>query len=99
MEIPIIVEPGVDNGFRASSGGLWGLETEAPTREDAVQRLRELIGRRLDAGAEVLSLEIRAETHPLGRFAGIFKDDPLLPSWKLAMADYRRESENLWEPQ
>jgi len=91
MEIPIIVEPTGDNGFRASSGGLWGLEIEAPTREEAVQKLRELIDRRLDAGAEVLGLEIRSRAHALARFAGMLKDDPLLQSWKDAMAEYRRE--------
>ena len=91
MEIPIIVEPIADNGFRASSGGLWGLEIEAPTREEAVQKLRELIDRRLDAGAEVFGLEIPSRAHTLARFAGMLKDDPLLELWKDAMAEYRRE--------
>ncbi len=94
MEIPIIVEPISDNGFRASSGGLWGLETEAPTREEAVQKLRELIGRRLDAGAELVGLEVSSRPHPLARFAGMLKNDPLLDSWKDAMAEYRRQNED-----
>jgi len=93
MEIPIIVEPIRDDGFRASSGGLWGLEIEAPTREEAVRKLRELIDRRLDAGAEVLGLEIPSRAHPLARFAGMLKNDPLLQPWKDAMAQYRRERE------
>jgi hypothetical protein len=95
MEIPIIVEPAGENSFRASSGGLWGLEIEAPTRDEAVQRLRELIDDRLDAGAEVFELEIRGSAHPLARFAGILKDDPLLQPWKDAMAEYRRQTEDL----
>ncbi len=99
MEIPIIVEPAGENAFRASSGGLWGLETEAPTRDEAVQRLRELIVDRLDAGAEVFELEIRGREHPLARFAGMLKDDPLLQPWKDAMAEYRRETEDLWKGQ
>lgn len=93
MEIPIIVEPAGDAGFRASSGGLWGLEIHAPTREEAVEKLRELIDRRLDAGAEVFALEIRRASHPLAPFAGMFKNDPLLESWKDAMAAYRQESQ------
>jgi hypothetical protein len=64
MEISIIVEPAGENAFRASSGGLWNLETEAPTRDEAIQRLREAIDRRLDAGAEVFELEIRGGKHP-----------------------------------
>ena len=95
MEIPIIVEPTGENSFRASSGGLWGLEIEAPTRDEAVQRLRELIDDRLDAGAEVFELEIRGRVHPLARFAGMLKDDPLLQPWKDAMAEYRRQTEDL----
>ena len=94
MEIPIIVEPIGENGFRASSGGLWELEIEAPTREEAIQKLRELIDRRLDAGAEVLGLEIPSRAHPLARFAGMLRDDPLLQSWKDAMGEYRRQTEN-----
>ena len=94
MEIPIIVEPIRDNGFRASSGGLWGLEIEAPTREEAVQKLSELIRRRLEAGAEVLGLEIPTRAHPLAPVAGMLRDDPVLPSWKDAMAEYRRQTED-----
>ncbi len=95
MEIPIIVEPTGHNGFRASSGGLWGLEIEAPTREEAVQKLRELIDRRLEAGAELLALDVRSGAHPLARFAGMLKDDPLLQPWKEAMAEYRQQTEDL----
>lgn len=97
MEIPIIVEPLTNNGFRASSGGLWGLETEAPTREEAIEKLRELIDHRLRAGAEVVGLEVFSRPHPLARFAGILRDDPLLGSWKEAMAEYRQETEDRWE--
>ena len=90
MEIPIIVEPTGDNAFRASSG-LWGLEITAPTREEAIQKLRELIDHRLDAGAEVFGLKIRSSGHPLAQFAGMLKDDPSLQSWKDAMAEYRQQ--------
>ncbi len=90
MGIPIIVEPAGDNAFRASSGGLWGLEIEAPSRDEAIEKLREQINCRLDAGAEVLELEIRDQPHPLARFAGMLKDDPLLQLWKDAMTEYRQ---------
>ncbi len=94
MGISIIVEPAENNTFRASSGGLWGLEIEAPTRDEAIQRMRELIDRRLNAGAEVVELEIRGEVHPLAPLAGMFKDDPLLQPWKEAMEEYRRTTED-----
>jgi len=94
MEIPIIVEPTADNAFRASSGGLWGLEIVAPTRDEAVQKLREMIDRRLDAGAEVFGLKIPDGAHPLARYAGMLKDDALLQPWKDAIAEYRRQTED-----
>ena len=95
MEIPITVEPTGENAFRASSGGLWGLEIEAPSREEAIEKLREMIDGRLDGGAEVFELEIGRRTHPLTQFAGMFKDDPLLQAWKDAMAEYRQQTEEL----
>ncbi len=93
MEIPVLVEPMGDNAFRATCGAPWGLESEAPTREQAVEKLRGLIDDRLEAGAEVVELEIGKRPHPLAKFAGIFKDDPMLEEWKEAMAEYRRETE------
>lgn len=78
MEIPILVEPVSDNGFRATSGAPLGLETEAPTRRKAIDQLRELIHRRISAGAEVVGLEIGGSENPLAPFAGMLKDDPLL---------------------
>ena len=97
MGITITVEPVGDNAFRASSGGLWGLESEAPTRDEAVEKLRKLIDRRLEAGAEVRELEVGGRPHPLARFAGMFKEDPMLQPWKDAMAEHRRHMEESGE--
>jgi hypothetical protein len=67
------------------------LETLAPTREEAIGKLRQLIERRVAAGAEVVAVPIGKTTHPLAEFAGMLKDDPLVEPWKQAMADYRRQ--------
>jgi hypothetical protein len=45
MEIPIVVEPVGENAFRASSGRLWGIQIEAPTREEAVEKLPSVVSR------------------------------------------------------
>jgi len=71
-----------------------GVQIEAPTREAAIEKLRELIDRRIQAGAEVVGLEISSSKHRLAPFAGMLKDDPLLQSWKKAMAEYRVNAEN-----
>lgn len=31
------------------------------------------------------------EPHPLAKFAGMFKDDPLFDNWQKSIAKYRRE--------
>jgi hypothetical protein len=51
--------------------------------------LKEQLQPRLRIGAEIVSLELAPEPHPLSEFVGIFKDDPMLEEWKQAMAEYR----------
>jgi hypothetical protein len=89
MQIPILVEPISANGFRASTGAPLHLHADAANRAEALQALRELIDRRVAAGAELVELTVGAAAHPLAKFAGCFKDDPLLQEWKDAMREYR----------
>ena len=93
-----MVEPVSGNGFRATSGSPLGLEIEAPTREEAINKLRELIDRRIAAGAEVVGVEIGTSDHPLAPFAGMLKGDPLLQPWKDAIADYRAQTDRSEAP-
>jgi predicted RNase H-like HicB family nuclease len=88
MDIPVLIEPLPDSGFRATSGEPLHLATEAPTREEAVAKLRTLIEERVAAGAQVVAVSIDT-SHPLAKFAGMLKDDPLAEPWKQAMAEYR----------
>jgi hypothetical protein len=90
MDIPVLVEPLPNHGFRAVCGEPLPLEAEAPTREEAILKLRQLIESRVAAGAQVVAVSIDV-SHPLARFAGMLKDDPLVEPWKQAMADYRNE--------
>lgn len=55
--------------------------------------LQKQLRERLKHGAEVVSLEVTTEPHPLARFAGMFKDDPLFESWQKSIAKYRRDVE------
>ena len=94
MEITILVEPVLGAGFRAVSAEPLRAEAEAPTRDEAIARLRQLIQRRIEEGAEVVSLELARPAHPLAPFAGMFKDDPLLDSWKQAIEEYRSQRDS-----
>jgi hypothetical protein len=91
MQIPVLVEPISGNGYRAHGGEPLVVTAEAPTREEALAKLKEQLQARLRDGAEILPLELTSEPHPFAEFAGMFKDDPMLSSWKEAMADYRRK--------
>jgi hypothetical protein len=91
MDIPVLLEKVAGNGYRAQGMEPFALTAEAPTREEALQKLRELIAERIPSGAELVSLEIPTTRHPWASFAGDLKDDPLLEPWKKAMAEYRRQ--------
>ena len=91
MQIPVLIETTPGNGFRARSGEPLVLTAEGATRDEALGRLRHLIEGRVAAGAEIVPLEIPPSEHPLARFAGMLKDDPLFEEWKQAMEEYRRE--------
>ncbi len=51
MEIPVLIEPVGPNGFRARSGEPFGLTAEGATREEALQKLREMVQNRIAAAA------------------------------------------------
>ncbi len=93
MQIPVLIEPVAGNGYRARGGEPLAVAVEAPTREEALAKLREVLQARLQNGAEIVPLEVTPVQHPWMKFAGMFKDDPLVEEWKEAMAEYRREVE------
>lgn len=90
MQIPVLIEPIAGNGFRASGGEPLAVVVEAPTREEALAKLRDQLQARLRNGAEIVPLEMTPQPHPLAEFVGMFKDDPWIADWKKSMAEYRR---------
>ena len=91
MQIPVLIEPIAGNGYRARGGEPLAVVVEAPTREEALVKLKEALQARLRNGAEIVPLELTPATHPLAKFVGMFKDDPLIDDWKKSMAEYRRK--------
>jgi hypothetical protein len=91
MQIPILIERIAGNSYRANSGPPLAVVVEAPTREEALARLKERLEERLRDGAEIVPLDVAPEPHPLAKYVGMFKDDPLIKSWKKSMAEYRRQ--------
>ena len=78
MQINVLVEPLNGKGFRATGCEPFALAAEGATREEALNCLRSQVQARLSAGAEVVALEVTPAEHPLMKFAGMFKDDPLI---------------------
>ena len=89
MQITVLVEPMNGKGFRASGCEPFAIAAEGATREEALSRLKGQVQARLSGGAEVVALEVTPEEHPLMKFAGMFKDDPLFDEWQQAIAEYR----------
>ncbi len=90
MQITVLIEPVAGNGYRARGGEPLPLAAEGATREEALANLKEQLQARLRAGAELTAVDITPTPHPLAEFAGMFRDDPLLPDWKQSVAEYRR---------
>jgi hypothetical protein len=91
MQIPVLIEPISGNGYRARGGEPLPLVVEAPTREEALAKLREALQDRLRNGAELVPLETAPQPHPLAEFAGMFKDDPFFDQVLEIMAENRRK--------
>lgn len=91
MTYNVVVE-NRQGGYKATVLGWPDCIATGRTRAEALAQLEEDLRKRL-ANVEVLSLEVKAqqETHPMLRFAGVFKDDPQFDEVMDEIAAYRRE--------
>ena len=93
MQIPILVEPVSNNGYRAKAGEPLSLSADGATPEEAVRKLRDALDRHM-AGKQLTTIDV-ASRNPWLAVAGIFDPaDPLVQEWKDEMAKYREEVEN-----
>lgn len=93
MQIPVLIEPVPGNGYRARGGEPLVLTAEGATPDEALQKLRELLGNRLTGETRLVPLEVPNGDNPWRQMAGMFKDDPLFEDCLKAMAEYRKEVE------
>jgi hypothetical protein len=92
VPIQVLIERVPKNGFRATSGAPLALSVEAPTRAQALAKLKKQLQARLEKGAELVPIEVMPEPHPWMEFAGMYDpNDPVIQDWKKAMAEYRRK--------
>ena len=90
MDMTVLIEP-KDGRFRASTSQPIMLESEGASREEALERLRELAISRL-AGGELVSVSLPNgdSRHPWMKFSGIWKDNPDLDQFVRNVAEYRK---------
>jgi hypothetical protein len=69
MQIPILIEPIAQNGFRARSAEPFALSAEGAAPEEALANLKEQPAARLRNGTAIVPLDVPAAPHPLARFA------------------------------
>ncbi|MBW4510286.1 MAG: type II toxin-antitoxin system HicB family antitoxin [Scytonematopsis contorta HA4267-MV1] len=81
-----------EDGYQATVWGQPDLVVFAPTREEALKNLNELVNTRLQ-NVEIVTVVIEApkSEHPWMKFAGMFKDDPMFDEVLAHIEEYRRE--------
>lgn len=95
MQIPILVEPVTDIGYRATCGPPLAVSAEGATRDEAVDKLELLLRDRLSKGAEIVAAEVPARLveNPWVKYAGMFKDDPMFAEVVEIMKENRRKDD------
>lgn len=94
MQIPVLVEPTANEGFRATAGPPLPLSAEGATPDEALRNLRAVMDQQLKNGKQLMSVDFPVTENPWLAMAGIFDpNDPLIQQWKEAMAEYRLEVE------
>jgi predicted RNase H-like HicB family nuclease len=94
MEIPVLVEPLPEGGFRARSSDPFGLTAEGETPDAALHHLRDLIASRTASGAILTSIEVPAPRSGPHLSAGIYRDEPLFDRWRAEIETYRQQVED-----
>lgn len=94
MQIPVLVDPVANNGFRVKAGAPMPLCADGATADEAVDNLRAAMDRQLKNGKQLRSVDIAAE-NPWLAMAGMHDlNDLLVQEWKQEMAAYRQEVED-----
>ena len=92
MQLTVLIERIDEQTYRAETAQPVSLATEGRTREEAVERLRELATQRLATGEVVqIELPVAVEDHPWVSFAGIWKDHPEMDALLDNIAEHRRQ--------
>ncbi len=91
MDVSVMLEPLGDAGYRATALVPSPLVAEAPTRKEAVDRIRSLLNERFSRG-ELIQIQVPATSdNPWLALAGTWRDHPDLEEVVQNIETYRRE--------
>lgn len=92
MTYRVVLERITDEGFKATVLGWPECTASAASREQTLEKLRERLRERL-AESEIVDLDIDVSRpdRPWRKFAGMFKDNPLLDEVVEEIEAHRRE--------
>jgi hypothetical protein len=93
MNVSVVLEQLNDNAYRATSFAPLPLVAEASTRQQAVDRIREMIRDKLSR-VEVIQVEVPAHEgvdDPWIAMIGTWKDHPDAADIEQSMREYREE--------
>ncbi len=86
----VLLEP-TTQGVRATLLGRDSISAEGRDDKEALGRLQEVFTAQLPAGARVIDWPGTPQSHPLARFAGMFRDNPAFEDWQESIAQRRQE--------
>lgn len=91
LDYSVLVEKKED-GYQATVWGLADCRVFAATREEALSKLHQAVNDRLQ-NVEIVTQKIEKPSpeHPLMKFAGMYKDNPLFDEVISNIEAYRRE--------
>jgi hypothetical protein len=95
MKIPILIEATSEQCYRAMGGEPFAGSVEAATPEAALEKMKKLIDDRVAQGTRIVVVDLPDVANPWLEGAGMFRDDPLCDDWQRAIADYRREANQI----
>jgi hypothetical protein len=97
MTVNVLVQPNPEKGYTATVLGWTDLVVEAPTKEEALEKVRAELANKLAKG-EIISLQIEPANgeHPWMKFAGMWENDPTFDDFLKEIKAYREEVDKEW---
>jgi hypothetical protein len=92
MDISVVVEKVVDNGYQATSYVPTHVVARGRTRQEALDRLSDqLRGRLSSAEVVTLSIPLLGDAHPWKAIAGSWRDSPDRAGIERNLQEYRQQ--------